>query len=228
MASTPKVLFVYYSFTNQTRSVAGVMAAELRARGCDVTEATLEFTDEHYGKRFSKLPMSWPVAKITGMLPSQLRRKTGTIRIPPEAGSGGYDLVVIGSPTWWLTTCMPVRSYLHDRASMRTLAGTPFAVFTTSRRYYKGNIKTIRSLAEDQGGVYIDDTHFVADGNQVMSMWSWLAFMRHNKEKRRSFGVPLPKPNLRVDFATKARVFIDRVAGRVLTPAVDHEVAKGP
>src|SRR5262245_12180193 len=156
MASTPKVLFVYYSFTNQTRSVAGVMAAELRARGCDVTEATLEFTDEHYGKRFSKLPMSWPVAKITGMLPSQLRRKTGTIRIPREADSGDYDLVVIGSPTWWLTTCMPMRSYLHDRASVHTLAGTPFAVLTTSRRYDKGSNQPIAELAEGHGRAHSD------------------------------------------------------------------------
>src|SRR5262245_41365386 len=125
MAGGSNVLFVYYSFTNQTRSVANTMADVLRARGCDVTEAALEFTDEHYGKRFSKLPMSWPVAKIVGMLPAQLRRKTGKVVIPPEATSGEYDLVVIGSPTWWLTTCMPVRSYLHDRASMPVLAGKP-------------------------------------------------------------------------------------------------------
>ena len=217
MADGPKVLFVYYSFTNQTRTVANVMAETLRGRGCDVTEAALVFNDEHYGNRFSKLPMSWPVAKITGMLPAQLRRRTGTIQIPPEAASGDYDLVVIGSPTWWLTTCMPVRSYLHDRASVRVLAGKPFAVFTTSRRYYKGNIKTIRGLAEDHGGKFIDDTHFVADGNQVMSMWSWLAFMRHNEPRERSLGVKLPKPNLKADYAAQAEDFITSVAKQALT-----------
>ena len=81
--------------------------------------------------------MSWPIAKIFSMLPAQLRKKTGDIRIPPEASGGDYDLVVIGSPTWWLTTCMPVRSYMHDPASGRVLAGKPFAAFSTSRRYYK-------------------------------------------------------------------------------------------
>ena len=216
MAGEPKVLFVYYSFTNQTRTVASTMADALRTRGWDVTEAPLEFTDEHYGKRFSKLPMSWPVAKITGMLPAQLRRKTGEIAIPPEATSSDYDLVVIGSPTWWLTTCMPVRSYLHDRASLPVLAGKPFAVFTTSRRYYKGNIKTIRALGEDHGGRFIDATHFVADGNQVMSMWSWLAFMRHNEPKARSLGVKMPRPNLKVDYAAQAEEFIASVAKEAL------------
>jgi flavodoxin len=217
MAGGSKVLFVYYSFTNQTRTVASTMADVLRARGCDVTEAAIGFTDEHYGNRFSKLPMSWPIAKITGMLPAQLRRKTGQIEIPPEATSNDYDLVVIGSPTWWLTTCMPVRSYLHDRASLRVLAGKPFAVFTTSRRYYKGNIKTIRALGEENGGRFIEATHFVADGNQVMSMWSWLAFMRHNAPRARSLGVKMPKPNLKVDFEAQARDFIATVAKQALT-----------
>jgi hypothetical protein len=61
--------------------------------------------------------MRWPVARITGMLPAQLRRRTGGIEVPLEAASYEYDLVVIGSPTWWLTTCMPVRSYLHQPAA---------------------------------------------------------------------------------------------------------------
>ena len=159
---TPHVLFVYYSFTQQTRRVADTMADTLRGRGYDVTEAALEFTDPHYGERFSKRPMSWPIAKITGMLPAQVRKKTGDIKIPPAASGGDYDLVVIGSPTWWLTTCMPVRSYMHDPASGSVLAGKPFAVFSTSRRYYKGNLKTIRELGVKSGGKFVDDTHFVA------------------------------------------------------------------
>ena len=87
---TPHVLFVYYSFTQQTRRVADTMADTLRGRGYDVTEAAIEFTDPHYGKRFSKRPMSWPIAKIIGMLPAQVRRKTGDIKIP--AGRVGRRL----------------------------------------------------------------------------------------------------------------------------------------
>ncbi len=216
---TPHVLFVYYSFTQQTRRVADTMADTLRGRGYDVTEAALEFTDPHYAERFSKRPMSWPITKITGMLPAQVRKKTGAITIPPAASGGDYDLVVIGSPTWWLTTCMPVRSYMHDPASGSVLAGRPFAVFSTSRRYYKGNLKTIRELGVKSGGKFVDDTHFVAYGNQVMSMWSWLVFMRHDVEKRHWFGIPLPKPNLRNDFVQQATSFINGVADKALQPA---------
>jgi flavodoxin len=214
----PHVLFVFYSFTQQTRRVADTMAGQLRGRGYDVTEAPIEFSDDYYGKRFSKRPMDWPIAKIFAMLPAQARKKSGTVGIPTEASEGAYDLVVIGSPTWWLTACMPVRSYLHDPAAQRVLGGTPFAVFSTSRRYYKGTIKTIRTLGEKVGGTFVDSTHFVAYGNQVTSMWSWLAFMRHDKVKERSLGYRLPKPNLRDGFEEQANGFINGVADKVLAP----------
>ena len=216
-----RVLVVCYSFTQQTRKAADTMAATLRARGHDVTVAMLEFTDPHHGTKFAKRPMSWPIAKIVSMLPAQLRRKTGEIRIPPEAQDGDYDLVVIGSPTWWLTTCMPVRSYLHDPAAKSVLEGKPFAAYSTSRRYYKGNLKTIRKAGEASGGTFIDDTHFVSDGNQVMSMWSWLAFMRHDEARERSFGVKMPRPNLQADYERQAVGFIDGVADVVLAAAAE-------
>ena len=209
----PKVLIVYYSFTQQTRQVAAAMAETLRSEGVDVTEAAIGFPDPRYGERFSKLPMDRAISKIVGMLPAQLRRTTGEIDIPPEAATGDYDLVVIGAPTWWLTTCIPVRSYLHDPASEKVLSGTPFAVFSVSRRYYKDNLKTMRHLGEQRGGTFVGDTHFVSDGGQVMSMLSWLVFMRHNVEKRRWFGVPLPKPNLVDSYEEQATTFITGVAG---------------
>jgi menaquinone-dependent protoporphyrinogen IX oxidase len=215
------VLFVFYSFTQQTRRVADSMGDALRARGHDVTEVALEFTDPHYGRKFEARPMSWPIAKIVSMLPAQLRRKTGQIQIPPEAQQGGYDLVVIGAPTWWLTTCMPMRSYLRDPAARRVLEGKPFAAYSTSRRYYKNNLKTIRKAGEASGGRFVDATHFVADGNQVMSMWSWLAFMRHDEERERSLGVRLPRPNLRADYEQQAVDFINGVADQVLQPVAD-------
>jgi hypothetical protein len=84
----PTVLFSYYTFTKQTGMVVDAMAEELTARGCDVTKALLEFPDAHYGGRFSKLPMSWPIWHIVGMLPAQRRRKTGEIGIRPRRSTG--------------------------------------------------------------------------------------------------------------------------------------------
>ena len=213
----PTVLFVYYTFTQQTGLVVDVMADELTARGCAVTRCALEFRDAQYGGRFSKLPMSWPVWHIVGMLTAQRRRKTGEIGIPSEAQHGNYDLVVFGSPTWWLTTCMPMRSYLQSPAAKAVLNGTPFAAVSVSRRYYKGNLGDIKKLGEQAGGTWAGSTHFVADGNQVMSMASWLVFMRRNEPRNHYLGVPLPRPNLKADYAEQARRYADQLADTVLS-----------
>ena len=74
------------------------------------------------------------------------RRATGEIRIPPEAESGDYDLVCIGSPTWWLTTCMPIRSYLESDEAGRLLKGKSVAGFVVCRRYWKNNLETVMKL----------------------------------------------------------------------------------
>ena len=222
-AESPSILIVYYSFTNQTALVADSIADALTTRGCRVTRAKIVFTDRHYGARFQKLPMSWPIWKIVGMLLPQRREKTGDIVIPLAGRSGDHDLVILGSPTWWLTTCMPVRSYLHDDAAKAVLDGKPFAAFSVSRRYWKQNVRTIKELGERNGGTWRGETHFVADGNQVMSMWSWLAFMRHNEPRARSFGKKMPRPNLKVDYTEQARQFADGLAdGLAVRSAPDH------
>ena len=213
---SPTVLFVYYTFTKQTGMVVDAIADELIARGCAVTKCALEFPDAHYGRRFSTLPMSWPVWHIVGMLPAQKRRMTGEITIPPAAQHGDYDLVVFGSPTWWLTTCMPVRSYLHSPAAKAVLDGTPFAAVSVSRRYYKGNLGDIKQLGAQAGGTWVGGTHFVSDGNQVMSMASWLVFMRKNEPRNHYLGVPLPRPNLTADYAQHAKSYADELADKVL------------
>ena len=82
----------------------------------------------------------------------------------------------------------------------------------------------IRKLGERAGGTWVGGTHFVADGNQVMSMTSWLVFMRKNEPRSRYFDVRLPRPNLKVDFAEQARSFAHELAdGASSSPAAEPE-----
>src|SRR3954452_3281140 len=108
----PSVLFVYYSHTQQAQRVCDAMAEVLRGRGCDVTQAGIEFTDKKYAKNFSTFPFKHAVFGILPLLLPQLRQKTCEIGIPDAARQGDYDLVVLGSPTWFFRTAMPLRSYL--------------------------------------------------------------------------------------------------------------------
>ena len=89
----PRVLFVYYSHTQQAERVCDAMAEVMRERGCDVSKAGIEFTDAHYAKNFNVFPFRHAVFGILPLLWPQLRRKTGEIRIPDEAKTGDYDYV---------------------------------------------------------------------------------------------------------------------------------------
>ena len=216
----PRALVVYYTFSRQTGRVAEVVAEALSAKGYEVTSSAIEFTDPKWSERFSKVPMRYPLAQIPTILVSQRMRRVGEIRIPEEAQSGDYDLVVIGSPTWWLTTNMPVRSYLKSSAARTVLDGKPFGAFAVCRRYWRGNMKDVRKLGEASGGRWLGETHFTAAGGQVRSMLTWLAYMKRGEPRERILGVRMPPPNLKPDFDQQARDFVDRVASQVPEPTV--------
>ena len=71
----PRVLFVYYSHTEQARRVCDAMVEVLRGRGCDVSQAAIEFTDPHYAKNFREFPFRHAVFGILPLLWPQLRHK---------------------------------------------------------------------------------------------------------------------------------------------------------
>jgi flavodoxin len=215
----PRVLIVYYTLTKQSGRVVDAMTKELEARGCDVTKALIEFTDKRWVAKLSRFPMERPVAQIATVLPAQMRHKTGEIRIASEAQAGDYDLVLIASPTWWFRTCIPIRSYLESPAAKAVLDGKPFATVSVSRRYFSINLREQRKLAEQDGGRFVDKTHFVAAGGQVKSMLSWLGYMKHGEAQSRAMGLKMPPPNLQPDFEQQAKTFADGLVDKVLQPA---------
>lgn len=152
----PRVLLVYYTYTQQNRRVTEAMAEVFAERGCEVTQASIEFTDPRYAERFSRFPLRHRYLDNFGMLPAQMRRATGEIRIPKEARAGEYDLICIGSATWWLTTCMPIRSFLKSDSTHGLMDGKRFASFAVCRRYWRSNLKTVKKLGTRQGGTYVD------------------------------------------------------------------------
>jgi menaquinone-dependent protoporphyrinogen IX oxidase len=208
----PQVLIVYYTYTQQNRKVAEAMAEALEERGCDVTQAEIELTDPRYVERFSRFPLRHRIFDIVGMLPAQLRRATGEIRIPDEACAGDYDLICIGSATWWLTTCMPIRSFLKSDSTHKLMDGKPFASFAVCRRYWRSNLKTVKKLGTHQGGTYLDSVHFTAAGGQVRSLMSLISYLGTGENRERSLGVKIPPANLKPDYAQVSRAFANRLA----------------
>jgi hypothetical protein len=219
-ARPPRVLFVYYTHTQQALRVVEAMTEALRARGCDVTQAGIEFTDSRYREKFASFPFKHAVFDILPLLWPQTRQKTGEIEIPDAARQGDYDLICFGSPTWFFRTAMPLRSYLESDEAGTILAGKPFSAFVVCRRYWSMNLKEVRKRGTKRGGSYIEGTRFTYEGGQVRSLLSLLSYFGKGEMRDRSFGIKIPPTNLKSDFEEQAHAFANQLADSLeTTPA---------
>ncbi len=214
-ATRPKVLFVYFTYTKQTLKVLEAMTEILRDRGCEVQHAAIDLTDSRYTARFHEFPMPRPFIELVGMIPAEIFRKTGEISIPDEARDGDYDLVCIGSPTWWLSTSVPIRSYLESDAAGTVLDGTAFVTVVVCRRYFGHNLRTVKKLATQRGGKFLDSIHFAYQGGQVKSLLSLLSYLGSGEYRKRFLGVPIPPTNIQDDQLDMARKFASGLADRI-------------
>ncbi len=211
----PRVLFVYYTYTQQTLKVVEAMVDVLHERGCEVQRAAIEFTDSRYANRFSQFPFRHLYRDLFGMIPAQLRGATGEIRIPDNAREGSYDLVCIGSPTWWLKTSVPIRSYLKSDAAGQILGGKRFAAFVVCRRYWGINLRAVKKLGTANGGSYIDGAHWAFAGGQIKSLLALLSYLGTGEARDHYLGVKIPPTNLQSDDLEQARTFANRLADRL-------------
>ncbi len=222
-ASKPSVLFLYFTYTQQTLKVVEAMAEVLRGHGCDVTLAAIEFTDPRYAGRFQEFPMPRPFRELVGMIPAESpRRRPAKIAVPDVVTEQEYDLVCIGSPTWWLSTDVPVRSFLQSDTASRVLNGKPFAVAVRCRRYWRHNLKTVRRLGTKQGGVFAAGIHFRYQGGQVRSLLSLLSHLGSGEYRDRYLGVKIPPTNIQGYHLETARAFADRLANQLAGTGAPH------
>lgn len=214
-ATMPKVLFVYYSYSQQTRRVVDAMADIFRERGCDVRLALIEFTDPRYSGRFAKFPLQNAYRNIFGMVSPQMRGITGQIRVPDEVKEAGFDLVCICSPVWWFHPCMPIRSFLESDLASTVLEGRKFAAVIVCHRYWHDALRIVKHLATQRGGKILGETHFIAAGGPVNSMLSFLSYISTGKVVGRYIGMKIPPPNLQPSYLVQAQAFANEMVDLV-------------
>jgi menaquinone-dependent protoporphyrinogen IX oxidase len=224
-----RVLLLYYSYTGQSHRVLEAAGEVLRERGCEVHNAEIEFTDQRFSRRFSRFPMRhvWP--DMLSVLQAQKRRATGEIRTPDTVRNGTYDLICIGSPTWWQTVSMPMRSFLKSDEARELLVGKPFAVFVVCRQYWRENLTEVQQLAEQQGGRYVGGIHFTYPGDPLHSMLSLTSYLGSGEYRDRYLGMRIPPTNIQPEHLEQARVFAAGLADRLFPagPASSGDRASG-
>lgn len=213
----PAVLFAYFTYTNQTKKVLDPIAEALRGHGCDVTFARIELTDPRYEKRFEAFPLKKPYREMFGMIPAELRDKPVQIAIPDVVTEREYDFVVVGAPTWWLSTDVAMRTFMESDAARKILNGKPFATVICCRRYWKHNFKTLKRKGKVCGGVFADGIHFTYAGGQVRSLLSLLSYLGKGDYEEKYLGVKIPRTNIQDNQIEQARQFGSQLATRWAT-----------
>ena len=212
----PRVLQLYYSYTGQAHKVLDAAGEVFRSRGCEVSEAAITFTDPKYSEKFSHFPMNhvWP--DMLSVIGAQKRNEVGEIETPDTVRDGDYDLILIGSPTWWDNVSMPLRSFLKSDEARNLLSGKPFAVFVVCRTFWQANLEGVRELAEEAGGRYVDEIHFTYPGDNLRSMLALTSYLGSGEYKKRSMGLKLPPTNVQPEQLEQTRTFAGRLADRLL------------
>jgi menaquinone-dependent protoporphyrinogen IX oxidase len=224
----PSVLFVYYTYSQQTGLVVESMANVLRERGCDVQLAKLEFTDPRYSGRFAQFPLRHAYADIFGMVSPQMRGVTGQIRIPDNVSTGDYDLVCIASPTWWLHPCMPIRSFLESDVAGKLLAATPCAAVAVAHRYWRDDLRILKNHIVKRGGEYVDGSHFTAGGGPVDSMLALFSYLSTGVTKERYLGMKIPPATLQPSYVEQSQEFARRLVDRLAQTSTGRFVQADP
>ncbi|OBH82984.1 flavodoxin [Mycobacterium sp. E2989] len=215
-----RVLLLYYTFTGQTLAVLDAAAGVFGERGWEVHRAPITFTDRRYAERFSLFPLRHAALDLLSVLPAQLRRATGEIQTPDEVRDASYDLICIGSSTWWFTMNMPMRTFLKSDEARILLAGKPFAAFCVCRRYWRGNFAAVRRLGERLGGRYAGGVHFEYLGGQIASGLSLMSYLRSGRYRNRYFGLRIPATNVQPYQLEQTRIFARSLADRLAADAV--------
>ena len=211
----PTVLFAYYTYTNQTKKVLDAMAQVLQDHDCDVTFASIQLTDARYEKRFESFPLKKPYREMFGMIPAELRDKPVEIVIPDAVTEREYDLVVIGAPTWWLSTDVAMRTFMESDTAKQLLKGKPFATVICCRRYWKHNNKTLQRKGKESGGIFADGIHFTYQGGQVHSLLSLLSYLGTGEYREKYLGVKIPRTNVQDYHLDQAREFAGKLVKRL-------------
>ena len=94
-----KTLIVFYSWSGNTRTLAGLIQEKLGADVAELQPVT------PYPSGYNDCVQLAQREKNEGFLPP-LR--------PLTVNVASYDVILVGSPNWWGTWAGPVRTFLHD------------------------------------------------------------------------------------------------------------------
>jgi hypothetical protein len=205
-ATKPSVLFVYHTYTQQTLKVVKAMAAGVpRSR----------FRDISGRDRIHRCALRGSVQGVSdaASVPRARRDDPGGALAGPgdraDPHPRGCDRAGVRPRVHRLSHVVA----LHERADPLVhglgdgiLKGKRFAVAVVCRRW-RHNLKTVRRLGTERGGVFVDTTHFRYEGGQVRSLLSLCSYLGSGEYRQRYLGIKIPPTNIQEYHLAEAALF---------------------
>jgi len=156
ISTHPSVLFVYFTYNGpkRTKVCRNDGGGHGEAVVCDVSSGGRSNSPTlGTRKRFEHFPMKHPFSRGVWDDPSGVEATAGdhwhSRRRKARATTTSF---LVGAPTWWLSTSVPMRLIPGVARSTSDLEGEKqFAAAVPCRRYWKHNIKTVRRLGTKGG-----------------------------------------------------------------------------
>lgn len=165
-----KVLVVYYSQSGQLRRIA-----ERFMRGFEDTSIAVDWYEI---KPVEDFPFPWTDAAFFWAFPeSYLQVPQALQPIPESIAEKDYDLIVLAYQVWYLSSSIPITSFLKSEAGKRLIAGKPVITLSGTRNMWVQAQKKVKALlsgvgAELVGNIALTDRH--ANHISVITIVQWM------------------------------------------------------
>ena len=163
----------------------------------------------------SPLPAAISVATpagTPGWIPPQVLRRKCLFSLPADIFEQPFNLVCVGSPTWWLQPAIPVTSLLRSESGLRLLNGRPFCVFAVARSFWRLNAWRVAALGKRCGGRHVGSRGFVFPGNQLQSFAALAGYLATGESPTRFWGMRVHPYGLTAAAVEAARAFASDLA----------------
>jgi hypothetical protein len=128
---SPKVLFIYYSFSGQTGVLVNRMAAGLKEQGVEV------FFEKLKPVKHLRFPTSGFIMTCAMMVATFLRRRVPIKELSARCRQD-FDLIILSGPTWSYNPSGPILAFL-DRDGREILEGRDVIPLISCRGYWRSH-----------------------------------------------------------------------------------------
>lgn len=174
-----KALIIYYSLTKQAERVANAIAGGLRKESCDVVLKEIELAEPYI------FPFKSPLDFFKISLDMWRGEK---IEIKPmNIDAEQFDLVVLGSQTWWLSPSLPISALLSKEESRTYFEGKNVAVFVVCRGAWQRNLSIVLEKLRRLGAHIVDTIALQHQGREPGRFLTLAAYHVFGKEFTPSF-----------------------------------------